>query len=81
MSEKQKTQWLVLRKGEAYEKTLGKYESVFLFREADGWCAWYARWHPKMGTEPVKEFDIVTEVAFEEAVKKANQFIERRGRK
>ena len=76
-----KTQWLVLRRGEAYEKTLGRYESVFVFREADGWCAWYARWHPKMGEKPTSQFDIVAGVGFEEAVRKANEFIGRRGRK
>lgn len=77
-----KARWLVFRKGEIYGIFLAEYEAVFLFREPDGWCAWYGRWNPKLyGSKPVKSFDIVTGVGFQEAVRRANQFIEwRRGK-
>lgn len=82
MSGAKKTQWLVFERGEVYAKFLDKYEAVFLFKESDGWCAWYGRWNPKyFGEKPVREFDIVTGVSFEKAVLSANEFIERRGKR
>jgi len=75
---RKRTQWLVYRRDEAYEKSISKYESVFLFKEPDGWCAWYGRWNPKyFGEKPASQFDIVTGATFEVAVRKANEFIER----
>lgn len=80
--ERKRARWLVFRKDEIYGVFLAEYEAVFLFREPDGWCAWYGRWNPKLyGEKPVKSIDIVTGVGFEEAVRRANQFIERRMRK
>jgi hypothetical protein len=75
-----KHKWIVLQEEETYTKQLTLSSSIFIFREPDDtWTVWRANWtegQPK----PISEKTIFAGGTFEQALKRANDYVEWRSK-
>lgn len=68
-----KNGWIVYPFGEAYEKQVSTNSLVFLFQETDGtFTVWRGTW--KGGSFPKTEKVLISNVEFDEAFKRANNY-------
>jgi hypothetical protein len=67
--------WIVLQEEEAYTKQLTLSSSIFIFRELDDtWTVWRANWMQDE-TKPYSEKTLFSGT-FEQALKRANEYVE-----
>jgi hypothetical protein len=67
--------WFVFRFGEAYEKRVGKNSFVYIFLEPNGtYTAWRGTWRESIA--PETERILVSDVKFDTAFDRANDYIE-----
>jgi hypothetical protein len=70
------SKWLVLRSEEAYGKQLTIYSAVYIFKEANGtWSVWRGNWM-QSERKPVDEKTLFSGGTFEQALKRANEYVE-----
>jgi hypothetical protein len=72
--------WLVLSPGEAYEKRLTLYSSIYLFKTNTAWILWRASWSPG-GPKPRGEKKLGTFKTFEQALERGQSYVDWRMKK
>jgi hypothetical protein len=72
--EAKKNGWIVHPYGEAYEKQVGRNSMIFIFKELNGkFTVWRGKWTVK--SSPDTESLIVSNVDFEKALERANNYV------